>query len=144
MTTKSISAIILAIVLAFTPVSSFYGGGNALAATETGTAKVNSGAAYNNKAAVKTSVATIVLSRKTVTLMKGKTITLKATVKPSSASMKAVKWTSSNPSVAAVNKSGQVTAKGKGSAIITCTAKDGSKKYAKCRINVKIPVEELN
>ena len=93
--------------------------------------------------ASKTSVTKVTLSRKSVRLKKGKTIVLKAAVKPSNASNKSVRWTSSNASVATVNQSGKVTAKKKGSAIITCTAKDGSKKYAKCRINVVVPVGKI-
>lgn len=56
----------------------------------------------------------------------GKSINLKATVEPSDASIKTLKWESSNKKVLTVNKNGKVTAKGLGSAVITVSATDGS------------------
>lgn len=56
----------------------------------------------------------------------GKSITLKATVEPSDASIKTLKWKSSNSKVLTVNQKGKVTAKGLGSAVITVSATDGS------------------
>ena len=56
----------------------------------------------------------------------GKSINLKATVEPSDASIKTLKWESSNSKVLTVNKNGKVTAKGLGSAVITVSATDGS------------------
>lgn len=67
----------------------------------------------------------------------GKTYTLKATVSPSNATDKSLKWTTSNSSVATVNSSGKVTAKKPGTATITCKAADGSGKKATCKITVK-------
>jgi uncharacterized protein YjdB len=60
-----------------------------------------------------------------VTLKVGKTKTLKATVKPSNATVTKVVWTSSNPAVAKVNSSGKITAVKKGKATITATTADG-------------------
>lgn len=56
----------------------------------------------------------------------GKSITLKASVEPSNASNKTLKWKSSNTKVLTVNQKGKVTAKGLGSAVITVSAIDGS------------------
>lgn len=56
----------------------------------------------------------------------GKSINLKATVEPSDASIKNLKWKSSNNKVLIVDKNGKVTAKGLGSAVITVSATDGS------------------
>lgn len=56
----------------------------------------------------------------------GKSINLKATVEPSDASIKTLKWESSNSKVLTINKNGKVTAKGLGSAVITVSATDGS------------------
>lgn len=56
----------------------------------------------------------------------GKSINLKATVEPSDASIRTLKWKSSNSKVLTVNKNGKVTAKGLGSAVITASATDGS------------------
>lgn len=70
------------------------------------------------------------------TIKAGKTAVLSATVKPGSASVKKLRWTSSNNSVASVNQQGKVTAKKKGTAVITAQATDGSKKKAACKVTV--------
>lgn len=49
-------------------------------------------------------------------------------------------WTSSNPKVATVDDNGLVTAVGKGTARITCTANDGSRKKDTVTVNVHVPV----
>lgn len=54
---------------------------------------------------------------------------------------KKVKWSSSNKKVATVNSKGVVTAKKKGTAIVT--AKVGKKKF-KCKVTVKVPNYQLN
>ena len=83
---------------------------------------------------------TVTLNKKTATVYKGKTTTLKATVTGTAASK--VTFTSSNPKVAAVNKTtGKVTAKAKGTAVIT--AKCGDVKVT-CKVTVKNPTLTLN
>lgn len=83
---------------------------------------------------------TVTLNKKTATVYKGKTITLKATVTGTAAAK--VTFTSSNPKVAAVNKTtGKVTAKAKGTAVIT--AKCGDVKVT-CKVTVKNPTLTLN
>lgn len=56
----------------------------------------------------------------------GKSINLKANIEPNDASIKTLKWESSNKKVLTVNKNGKVTAKGLGSAVVTVSATDGS------------------
>ena len=92
---------------------------------------------------VKIGVSKISLNQSAVCLNKGKAIVLKAAVSPSNAANKAVTWTSSNTNVATVTSTGRVTAKAKGMAIITCTAKDGSGTKATCKIAVRIPVTKI-
>ena len=83
---------------------------------------------------------TVTLNKKTATVYKGKTTTLKATV--TGADAPKVTFTSSNPKVAAVNKTtGKVTAKAKGTAVIT--AKCGDVKVT-CKVTVKNPTLTLN
>lgn len=82
-------------------------------------------------------VASVKLNATSKTLYTGKTFQLKATISPSDATNKKVTWKSSNTKVATVNSSGLVKAVAKGSATITCTAADDSKKSAKCTITVK-------
>lgn len=71
------------------------------------------------------------LNKSTATVYVGKTTTLKM-----NGTSKKVTWSSSNKKVAAVSTKGKVTAKKKGTAIIT--AKVSGKKY-KCKITVKNP-----
>jgi len=67
-------------------------------------------------------VGDIALSETKVNLMKGKTVTLKATVYPASLSDKSVTWTSSNTEVATVTSAGKVKGIKTGTAAITCTS----------------------
>lgn len=81
-------------------------------------------------------VKSITLSATRAHLAVGKSTTLKVkSVSPSGASKK-VKWASSKPTVAKVSTAGKVTAKKVGKATITATARDGSKKTAKCTVKV--------
>lgn len=76
----------------------------------------------------------ITLNKKTAGLVKGKTVTLKATVTPDNASNKAVTWKSSNTKVATVDSKGKVKALKLGKATITATAADGSGVSASCQV----------
>ena len=94
------------------------------------------------KVTVKQPVTSVKLNRNSANLKvkgnaKQKTVTLRATVNPKNANNKAVSWKSSNSKIATVNSKGKVTAKKRGTCYITATAKDGSKKSAKCKIVVK-------
>ena len=72
-----------------------------------------------------------------VTVYNGKTAKIKVTVSPSNASNKAVTYTSSNKKIATVTSAGVVKGVKPGTAYITVKAKDGSGKYAKCKVTVK-------
>lgn len=74
----------------------------------------------------------VTLNKKSLTLKKGKTFTLKATVKPPACTQKAT-YTTSNKSVATVNSKGKITAKKKGTVTITVTV---GKKKATCKVKV--------
>lgn len=76
------------------------------------------------------------LSENSVKIDVGKTSAIKAEVSPKNAGNKKVTWTSSNENVATVSATGAVKAIGKGSAVITCTAADGSGVYAQCNVDV--------
>lgn len=71
------------------------------------------------------------------TMKKGNIQILNLAVAPASADNTKVSWKSSNPKAATVDKKGKVTAKKKGTAVITATAKDGSKKKGSIKITVK-------
>lgn len=79
----------------------------------------------------------VVLDRSgTVSLVRGKTLQLKATLDPSD-SASTLKWTSSNSAVATVTQSGKVKAIKKGTA--TITVRTQNKKTAKVKIKVTGP-----
>jgi uncharacterized protein YjdB len=85
-------------------------------------------------------VATIQLDITEATLNEGDALQLNAVVAPVAADNKALQWSSSNPSVATVDKNGLITAHQKGSAIITIESTDGSQISAMCIIIVLRPV----
>ncbi len=89
------------------------------------------------KVKVVTPVSKVKLSASTRTLTVGQSVTLKAAVSPASASKKTMKWTTSNKNVATVTSKGVVKGVGAGTAVITATAADGSKKKASCKVTVK-------
>ena len=65
------------------------------------------------------------LNKTSATIERGGSETLIATVQPSNASNKNVRWSTSNAAVAAVSSNGVVTALAAGAAIITATTEDG-------------------
>ncbi len=85
------------------------------------------------------------LNKSSVSLVKGDTVQLSA--QPVNFSVKpGIKWSSSNKNVAAVSSTGKVTAKAKGTAVITATSTDG-KASASCTVTVNtktIPVTSFN
>ena len=70
-------------------------------------------------------VGTVKLSKSKVTIQKGKTVTLTATVSPSSLADKSVTWKSSNKKVATVSADGKIKGVKVGTATITCTSSTG-------------------
>ncbi|MBR6089203.1 MAG: Ig-like domain-containing protein [Anaerolineaceae bacterium] len=70
-------------------------------------------------------------------MLLGETRTFEPTISPEDATNKKISWSSSDSTIASVNESGKVTAKGSGRAVITCTAEDGSGKTA--AVNIFIP-----
>ena len=78
----------------------------------------------------------ISLNQSSISIIKGKTYQLSASIQPSGASNRNVTWSSSNSNIATVSSSGKVSAKAAGTATITVTTKDGSK-TAKCTVTVK-------
>ena len=85
-------------------------------------------------------VSSITLSQSTLTLAKGASETLTATVLPADATDPGVTWTTSNAAVATVDANGKVTAVGGGHATITAKAGD---KEATCAVTVNVPVSSL-
>ena len=84
----------------------------------------------------KIAVTGVSLNKTELTLTRGESETLIATVSPPNASNKNVTWESSDPSVATVDQNGKVTAVKAGTATITVKTEDGGK-TASCVVTVK-------
>ena len=81
----------------------------------------------------------VTLDKSTLSLEVGATGNLVATIAPSNASYKAVKFTSSDDKVATVDNTGKVTAVKAGSADITVESLMDGSKTAKCELTVTAP-----
>ena len=83
---------------------------------------------------------TLNLSSENLTINKGETKTLKATIKPSNTT-DMIKYTSSDKNIATVDSTGKITAKSGGTATITATVGDLKKE---CKVTVKeVKVEKV-
>ena len=80
------------------------------------------------------------LNKTSLTLDVGKSYTLTKTVSPSNA-VTSYTWSSSNTSVATVDKNGKVTAKASGRATITVKTSNG--KTANCKVTVNLPTPQI-
>ena len=85
-------------------------------------------------------VTSIELDQTDITLNKGASQTLKATVKPDNATDKNVTWASSKTDIATIDNTGKVTAVAKG--VATITASCGGK-TATCKVTVTVSVESI-
>ena len=89
-------------------------------------------------------VSTIYLDDITNPLWVGETKTITAITTPTTASNTTVTWSSSNNNVATVSSKGVITAKGKGTCTITCTAADGYGAKSTCEVTVKQQVTDIS
>lgn len=114
------------------------------AGTATITVKTNDGG-FTTSCVVTVSVpvASISLDKTSLTLSRGDSYALKATVSPANATDQAIVWSSSNSSVAAVSSDGVVTANSSGTATITATTASGAKS-ATCLVTVAVPVSSVS
>lgn len=90
------------------------------------------------KAPVK--VESITLSKESLALTKGQTVTLKATISPADATDKTITWMSMDEAVAQVSQEGKITAIGGGNTTITASA---GGKSVDCEVVVTVPVETI-
>ena len=84
------------------------------------------------------------VNKSALTIKKGRSAVIKATVGPNTTSNKKVIWKSSNSKIAKVSVSGRVTAVRSGRATITAIAADGSGKKAICRVTVRASVSSIS
>lgn len=82
------------------------------------------------------SVNSVKLNKTSLTIDDGKTYKFTATLSPSNATEKGLKWKSSDSKTVYVNSKGVIEAMKPGKATITCTTNDGGK-VAKCVVTVK-------
>lgn len=78
-------------------------------------------------------VTSVSLDKNTLSIKKGESAILTATVKPSNATNQSVKWSTSNSNVTVSN--GEVTGKAVGTSVVTVTTDDGGY-TAQCTVNV--------
>lgn len=107
----------------------------------TAKAKDGSGAYARCKVRVVRKVKKLKLNKYTAKVYVGSTLKLKSYVTPKNASVKKVKWSSSDKTLATVSSSGRVLGVAPGIVKITAKTKDGSNKKATCILTVKEPVE---
>lgn len=92
--------------------------------------------AFSDMSKGKTPKFPITINKKSATIYPGKSYTLKLNI-----SAKKAKWSSSNKKVATVSKTGKVTAKKKGTAVISAKFNGYT---VKCKVTVKNPPVEIN
>ena len=95
------------------------------------------------KATCKVTVGYVELDKTEAILQKGKTMTLKATVYPTTLTDKTVTWESSNTKIATVTSAGKVKGVKAGTATITCTSNAAGLKTT-CTVNVVKGTVTLN
>ncbi len=105
-------------------------------ATITATSVGNPGKSATCTVTVTRHVTGVSVSPAELTMYKGESKTIAATITPSNAENKNVSWTSSNQRVATVNANGNVVAHSVGTAAITVTTEDGGH-TATCNVTVK-------
>lgn len=86
----------------------------------------------------------IALDRKQAQILVGGTLQLEATVLPADADNTKAAWTSSDTTVAEVDEDGVITAKQKGTAVITAKTTDGTALSDSCTVTVIQPVNEVH
>ncbi len=82
-------------------------------------------------------ITSITLDQTSIEMTVGTNRTLTANIQPQSASNKAIRWESDDPSVATVDSNGNITAVGRGQTTIKATTNDGSNLTAQCVVYVR-------
>lgn len=105
-------------------------GGNATITAKSADGKITATCSIN----VTVSVQSVFLNKNEITLIKGQTATLNATITPSDVTIKDVTWSTSDKNIVTV-ESGNIKAVSVGTATITVTTTDGNK-TASCSVKV--------
>lgn len=104
-------------------------------------AKDGSGVVAKYQIRVIRPVKKVTISPSRVTIYEGRSKQLKGKVTPKNASIKKLEWTSSDPSVATVDQTGEIVAVSEGRCNIYATSTDGNDKMGMCKVIVKKRVE---
>ena len=116
------------------------GGGTATITATTGDGSFTATCAVT----VTQAVAKVAIDHSSLTLKLGDSdVTLNATISPSTATVKDIKWTSSNTNIATVSADGVVHSVGSGTASIIATSAQDSSKTAKCAVTVPVKVKAV-
>lgn len=105
------------------------------------TATAENGSTSSCDVTVTREIGSIFLDKSAISLDKGETTKITATIPTDTDGDKTVSWSTSDPTVATVNNDGTVTAVGKGEAIITATTSNGKK--AICAVNVLVKLKSI-
>ncbi|MGN0163756.1 MAG: Ig-like domain-containing protein, partial [Candidatus Ornithomonoglobus sp.] len=70
-------------------------------------------------------VTSVKLDKSAVEIVEGKTVPVKAVIKPTNATYKNITWSTSDESIATVSQDGYITAQGVGEAVVSATAVNG-------------------
>lgn len=107
----------------------------------TATARDGSGAYARCKVRVVRRVTKLTLNKYSARVLVGSTLKLKAKIKPKNATVKKLKWTSSDTTIATVDSSGRVMGLAEGMVKIRVKTIDGSNKSKTCIVRVMEPVD---
>lgn len=107
--------------------------------TATITVKTTDGSGATTKCTIKVvkRASSLSLNRYLITMVVGRTTTLKGTVRPKTATVKSLRYKSSDENIVYVTGSGKLTALKTGEATITVSTKDGSGLSKKCKVIVR-------
>lgn len=122
-TEKAIIAVTICLICFSLPLCSF--------ASETAAAQVNT----------EIPIETIRFDKKKLTMEIGQSLLLKPEILPTNHTKQRLSWSSNKRNIVSVSKSGKLTAKKAGTALITVTAPNGKK--ASCKITVSKPLKIL-
>ncbi len=107
----------------------------------TATARDGSGAFARCKVRVVRMAKKLTLNKYSATVLVGDTLKLKAKITPKNATIKKVKWSTSDKTIAEVDSTGRVLGVAEGIVKIKAKTTDGSNKTATCIVKVREPVE---
>lgn len=88
-------------------------------------------------------IESLILDKSSTSIMVDESATLKATLLPLDASNPTLSWKSNKPSIASVDKDGNVKGVSTGSAIITVSTTDGTNLSASCNVTVQSNLFEI-